>query len=236
MLVERLPLHAGSTHLPTGPPGAIGVPSTMLQLPEYPLVEQDVAPVPVLRAKHHSHRLRLKSIESFRISRPWLEYITDFVKATPLWDYLDGDSSGKESSKLAPRQNPRSSPEDLAPSFHSGGPSGINQAEDAFTYRELHQLVLELAENGERSRPPGRVLSGMYGTEGRVEAWLALPWVVQRAHLLRSDRQKKESDQIAAQITDIQGQLKEIREQNSARDSFLKQVWDHVKKLNQWAA
>jgi hypothetical protein len=81
---------------------------------------------------------------------------------------------------------------------------------------------------------------------------------VQRAHLLSSYRQRKETDQIAAQITDIQGQLKGIQEQNryvqmlsaaktnqtnrrlivafSARDSCLKQVWDHVRKLNQWAA
>jgi D-alanyl-D-alanine carboxypeptidase len=75
------------------------------------------------------------------------------------------------------------------------------------------------------------------------------------AHLLSSYRQRKETDQIAAQITDIQGQLKGIQEQNryvqmlsaaktnrrlivafSARDSCLKQVWDHVRKLNQWAA
>jgi hypothetical protein len=70
---------------------------------------------------------------SDRISRPWVEYITDFVKAAPLWDHTDGNSSGKERSKLAPRQNLRLSPGHLAPSFHSGGPSGINQAEDAFT-------------------------------------------------------------------------------------------------------
>jgi hypothetical protein len=59
---------------------------------------------------------------------------------------------------------------------------------------------------------------------------------VQRAHLLSSYRQRKETNQIAAQITDIQGQLKGIQEQNSARDSCLKPVWDHVRKLNQWAA
>ncbi|KAF4226013.1 hypothetical protein CNMCM8980_006105 [Aspergillus fumigatiaffinis] len=81
---------------------------------------------------------------------------------------------------------------------------------------------------------------------------------VQRAHLLFPYRQRKETDQIAAQITDIQGQLKGVQEQNryvqmlsaaktnqtnrrlivaaSARDSCLKQVWDHVRKLNEWAA
>ncbi|GIJ84951.1 hypothetical protein Asppvi_003806 [Aspergillus pseudoviridinutans] len=117
---------------------------------------------------------------------------------------------GKEGSKLAPRQNSPSSAGGRAPLFQSDDPSGINQTEDAFTYREeIHQLALKLVENGERSRPPGRALSGI---------------------------QRKETDQIVAQITDIQGQLKEIREQNSARDSYLKQVWDHVRKLNQWAA
>jgi hypothetical protein len=46
MLVERLPPHAGPGHLPTGPPGASGVPLTMPQLPEHPPVEQNVAAVP----------------------------------------------------------------------------------------------------------------------------------------------------------------------------------------------
>jgi hypothetical protein len=70
---------------------------------------------------------------SDRISRRWVEYIADFVNAGPLWDHSDGNSSGKEGSKLAPRQKPPSSPGDLVPSLYPDGPSAINQAEDAFT-------------------------------------------------------------------------------------------------------
>lgn len=70
---------------------------------------------------------------SDRISRRWVEYIADFVNAGPLWDHSDGNSSGKEGSKLAPRQNPPSSSGDLVPSLYPDGPSAITQAEDAFT-------------------------------------------------------------------------------------------------------
>jgi hypothetical protein len=68
---------------------------------------------------------------SDHISRWWVEYIADFVNAGPLWDHSDGNSSGKEGSKLTPRQKPLSSPSDLMPSTYPDGPSGINQAEDA---------------------------------------------------------------------------------------------------------
>ncbi|KAH1893798.1 hypothetical protein KXW29_004899 [Aspergillus fumigatus] len=97
------------------------------------------------------------------------------------------------------------------PLLYPDSPSAITQAEDAFTYREeMRQLVLDVAE-------------------------------MENAH--------------DHQITDIQGQLKGIQEQNryvqmlsaaktnrrlivtsSARDSCLKQVWAHVRKLNEWAA
>ncbi|KAH1425363.1 hypothetical protein KXX32_006573 [Aspergillus fumigatus] len=81
------------------------------------------------------------------ISRRWVKYITDFVNAGPLWDHLDGNLSGKEGSKLAPRQNPPSSSGDLVPLLYPNGPSAITQAKDAFTYREeMRQLALNVAE------------------------------------------------------------------------------------------
>ncbi|KAH3454980.1 hypothetical protein KXV78_006925, partial [Aspergillus fumigatus] len=140
---------------------------------------------------------------SDRISRRWVEYIADFVNAGPLWDHSDGNSSGKEGSKLAPRQNPPSSSGDLVPSLYPDGPSAITQAEDAFTYREeMRQLALDVADANAEWR-----------TLATTRACLERGGV-QRAHLLFSYRQRKETDQIAAQITDIQGQLKGIQEQN----------------------